>query len=471
MRILTVLSVLLLLMACNKPSDDSNNTGWNNTSETEICDDGLDNDGDGVADCGDSDCWGNPVCDVANNGNNTNNTVVDLFTIRGKVWAPGADDANTHPENIMPIPGALVAAFLTDPPEIPFCNECVDLPAGVRYVMSDTDGSFELDLIPNTTYNLVVQKGHFRRVTQYTTGDPLAEEDFEAGAGTVKDNRVTLPNKHDPANGYTMPRILVVKGFYNSMDDMSFVFGSLGFSWQEAIGQGNIDAVDESGSEIEAIISDVNRLKEYNLIIFTCGGKSTYLANTTYRNNLRQYVYEGGKLYVDDFAYDWAEQPFPEFLTFADSSGGTCAGGTVAPSSVGECNLYSSYYPVGTPGDPYLELWLNVINPSGDIQLELAFDVIKSMGSGIQGLCNDDSDPNCQNGIYTAPPKVWMYGDWSGHTMQPVTVSWNYYCGKVLYTTYHTEGGADDGLLMLQEKIMFYLIMEINTCTAPIVVE
>ncbi|MBU1238371.1 hypothetical protein KKF84_18030 [Myxococcota bacterium] len=470
MRILTSLFILLFLVACNQGTDSANNA-WNsqNNSNPEVCDDGVDNDGDGAADCNDSDCWGASNC-LNNNMNNTNN-VVQMFTLRGKVWAPGGDNTATHPDNIMPIPGALVAAYLSAPPEIPFCNECVDVPVGVRHVFSDTDGSFELDLIPNTTYFLVVQKGHFRRVTQYTAGEPDGYEDFEENVGTAKDSRATLPNKHDPANGFYMPRILVVKGTYNSIDDMSVVFGALGFQWQEALGQGNIDAVNDYGSEIEAIAGSIDRLKDYNLIIFTCGGGSDFLTNATYRNNMRQYVYEGGKLYVDDFAYDWAEQPFPEFLTFANSGGSDCAGGTVAPSSVGDCNIYSSYDPTGTAGDPYLDLWLDVINPGGVIELELAYDIIKSMGPGIQGLCDDDSDPNCQNGIYTAPPKVWMYGTWSGYTMQPVTVSWNYYCGKVLYTTYHTEGGAGEGLLMLQEKIMFYLIMEMNTCTGPVVVE
>jgi hypothetical protein len=50
-------------------------------------------------------------------------------------------------------------------------------------------------------------------------------------------------------------------------------------------------------------------------------------------------------------------------------------------------------------------------------------------------------------------------------------VSWPYYCGKVLYTVYHTHSGWEEPYeLLLQEKIMMYLIMEIQTCsTGPIV--
>jgi hypothetical protein len=474
MRTTVLLSILIFLFAvnCNTKKDDSQNA-WNagnNNTVTEICDDTLDNDGDGAIDCSDSDCWGDTFC--ATNNNNGNNTVIDMFTLKGKVWASGSDEVSTNSENVMPVPMALVAAYHDHPgDDIPFCNECVEIPVGVIHTFSEMDGSFELSLVPNTTYHLVIQKGNFRRITQYTTGAGLEVEDFEAGAGSVKETAVTLPNKHDPAQGFYMPRILVVKGIHNSSDRMDILFGSLGFSWQEAIGVGHIDAVDDSGSEIEAIVGSLDRLKEYNLIIFTCGGGSDFLTDNTNRDNLRQYVHDGGKLYVDDFAYDWAEQPFPEFLTFEDEGGGDCAAGTVAPSSVGGCNIYSTYDPIGTSGDAYLELWLDEVNDGGVIQLEAAWDVIKYMGKGIQGVCNDDSDPNCIEGIYNALPKVWMYGTWDSYVERPVTVSWNYYCGKVLYTTYHTHGGGDEGILLLQEKIMFYLIMEINTCTKPIVVQ
>jgi len=66
---------------------------------------------------------------------------------------------------------------------------------------------------------------------------------------------------------------------------------------------------------------------------------------------------------------------------------------------------------------------------------------------------------------------VWMYNKDSSPagTMAPATVAWPFYCGRVAYTVYHTEanGGAE---LLLQEKIMMYLIMEVQTCsTGPIV--
>jgi len=95
------------------------------------------------------------------------------------------------------------------------------------------------------------------------------------------------------------------------------------------------------------------------------------------------------------------------------------------------------------------------------------------MGKGPIGECEDDMNPDCINGIYYALPKVWMRGDAPySHGNAPLTVSWNYYCGKILYTVYHTHGSSSETdpkqyQLMIQEKIMMFLIMEIQTCTKP----
>ena len=95
------------------------------------------------------------------------------------------------------------------------------------------------------------------------------------------------------------------------------------------------------------------------------------------------------------------------------------------------------------------------------------------------GPCTDKCDDtgecgNCgPNGEIYQEPKVWMYNNDAtpSGTHTPATVSWPYYCGKVLYTVYHTHSGFDTPYrLLLQEKIMMYLIMEIQTCSSgPIV--
>ena len=49
----------------------------------------------------------------------------------------------------------------------------------------------------------------------------------------------------------------------------------------------------------------------------------------------------------------------------------------------------------------------------------------------------------------------------------PLTVSWPYNCGRVIYTTYHTVGAAGGGAhagLDAQEMLLYFLVMEIGVC-------
>ena len=62
----------------------------------------------------------------------------------------------------------------------------------------------------------------------------------------------------------------------------------------------------------------------------------------------------------------------------------------------------------------------------------------------------------------TVTPKVWVEG------MGPSTVSFERSCGRVLFSTYHTE--ADKGSeteLLPQEKALLYILLEVAVCVAP----
>jgi hypothetical protein len=51
--------------------------------------------------------------------------------------------------------------------------------------------------------------------------------------------------------------------------------------------------------------------------------------------------------------------------------------------------------------------------------------------------------------------------------MHPFTISFQYGCGRILFTTYHTVGTTGSGRhpgLYEQELTLFYLIMEIGVC-------
>jgi hypothetical protein len=350
----------------------------------------------------------------------------------------------------------------------------VEIPAGLPNAVGDpVDGSFEILLAPGRTYSLAIQKGEFRRVRDLQVPDTPGEVyQIESTPNQPRPEVLTLPNSTNLALGDNIPKIAMVEADY---EDMTEMFEALGFDYEnefdiycppDPLGFGTC-----SGPEIETLLNNPTTLDQYNLIIVPCG--ENFTGGSTAAANLRQWVKDGGKLYVDDFNYDFVEMAWPDFLVWYDGSG-SCGDSSNPSDGAGICNNWSTYDFNGDPGDQDFGDWLVLpaVNPSGDIYLEAAWDYIYEMGEGIVGE-DDECTGNCgPNGEVYLEPKVWMYNadstPFGSH--KPATVSWPYYCGKVAYTVYHTEPNDGSGELLLQEKIMIFLIMEIQTCsTGPIV--
>ncbi|MCB9589744.1 MAG: hypothetical protein H6718_30295 [Polyangiaceae bacterium] len=393
-------------------------------------------------------------------------------TLRGTIWSPGADLPSTSVENRFPIPGAAVMAFANAPSPLPqalYCNECVEIASGVPNVLANpVDGTFELDLAPGTWF-LTIQKGEFRRVRQIqVVDDGSGVMDLEpTDPSAAKPEITTLPHHTELGLGDNIPKVAIVDGAYEDQEPM---WSALGFDYGNEIKLYETDYL--SSDAVDTLMNDYAQLSQYNLIVFPCGADMP--TGGSVKQNLERYVREGGKLYIDDFSYDYAEQVWPDFLSYfvrGDGFGGQtdaiCGDGS--STSPGTCNDWDSSYDfIGIPGDPDFAGWLALpsVNPSGTIQLEGAWNSIYALGEGQIGV--DDTGAPVR-----AKPKVWMSGDTPApQTENPATVSWDYHCGKVLFTVYHThtEDSSGSYQLALQEKIMMYLIMEIQTCSdAPVV--
>ncbi len=74
---LVILVVSFIVMGCD---DDTKNNANNNQTPDEICDNQVDDDGDGDVDCDDADCAADAAC-AANNVNNTNNQTSDTRNV------------------------------------------------------------------------------------------------------------------------------------------------------------------------------------------------------------------------------------------------------------------------------------------------------------------------------------------------------------------------------------------------------
>ena len=75
---------------------------------------------------------------------------------------------------------------------------------------------------------------------------------------------------------------------------------------------------------------------------------------------------------------------------------------------------------------------------------------------------NSFSGPD-ENGTLTAlDPTVWVNGP-QGSGLGAATISFQYGCGRALFSTYHTEAWGTDSL-MPQERALLYIIVEIGVC-------
>jgi hypothetical protein len=473
----------LLVAGCGSDgrSGETPDGGTDTGTDTGTADGGGDA-GDAGQECEQSDPWCNG-CEGEH-----------PFRVRltGRVMGPGG---------LFPVPRAVVAAFADqadiDPvPDGAYCEQCLDL-TGVPAVQSAPDGTFCLDVEPGAAYGLMVQKGQFRRVRDFTAGAAAGEEI------ALDQDLVTLPSTRDDALGDTIPNIAVVIGDYDAIED---VLGKAGigavdnsYKWIPGSQDGEVryDVYDNRtvsfpdptyGPKARKLVEDLATLMQYHMVFFACSASSNFdfMADPAIRQNLRDYTWAGGKVYVSDYAYYVADLAWDDFLGFVNpytEPQESCDDGDAQAS----CNHGPAFNSPGTVEDDDLREWLSLVMEDNgdsidDLVLNENWNTIGGLGEGVVG-----HDVDTQADIVRGP-KVWVQGPWrypdddwpfegfDDDAPHPLTVSWPYNCGRTVYTTYHTvgttAGGGHKGLIE-QEMILYYLVMEIGMCQAdvPVVVE
>jgi hypothetical protein len=374
--------------------------------------------------------------------------------IEGIVWSPGSDLASTLENNRFPVPNVRVIAHTTDPTALPtetYCNSCGSLPSDVQWTFSDpVDGSFQLLLAPNTVYNLTLRIGGFRRIRQIVT-PATGTVSYSWTSGQPRTAVVTLPASSNLTNGDEIPNFGILSGAYEDMEPM---FTGLGFLY---------DGPDIQELNDPVVVNSATELSRYHVLLVPDGDGWPGGDGSV----LREWVAAGGVLWVDGFSYDFVEVPWPDFLSFYDGSS-ECGSSSAPASTPGICNNWSSYDFNGLAGYSDLSGWLLLatVNRGASFILENAWNYIHTLSPGVVGV-----DPACgsgPNGEVYQLPDVWMYNN-DGTPFQsspaPVTVSWPYGCGRVVYTVFHTYSGSQQPYeLLFQEKIMMNLIMQMQSC-------
>lgn len=343
-------------------------------------------------------------------------------TLTGTVFAP---------EGTIPIAGALVYFTNDEPAPIPdgtYCDKCISLPQDT-YTTTGADGTFSLPA-PQGHFYFVVQKGQFRRVR---------EIDTVGGPQKVDKAMTTLPGKMDKANGDDIPKMALIDAEYDKIDESLGKLGLAGAFDEYSEGAGGANSQ-------EALLSDPGKLAQYHFIFRGCSScDDGYSSKGAYIKNLQDYVKAGGKLYVTDWSYEYVHQGWPQYLTFetngANGFGGGCIGEYDAPA---------------TTIDPGMKDWLGAQSITS-FSTQGNWSIITKINS----VNTTDADGNPT----TVTPHVWIAGT-SPDGETPNTVSFEDGCGRVLFSTYHTEGTTGGGStdFLPQEKALMYVLLEVSVC-------
>jgi hypothetical protein len=370
---------------------------------------------DAPAPAADTDGGGGPQL-----GDNTDHRSVSV-SFAGTVLAPNGT---------LPLSNALVYATQQAPDPIPagaYCDACVTLQDGT-FAISAPDGTFAFTTdLPKGKAWLVVQKGQFRRVRPITID--------QAGAIALSKDDTTIPSKSDAAKGDDIPKMVILK------DDTDFdrIDDSLA-----KLGLPNIEVRND-----RSLLKNKAELMKYHVVFIPCGSSADAMTtDPEAKANLDEFVKAGGKLYVTDWSYEFVRQPFPGFLDWAEQT-----------AAVGSAASGNEWDAPATAADTGLADWLTA---TGDATFEVKGNWTKLTSVNTQpGL---DEKGNAVD----VTPKVWVTAQNGGSgAVTPTTVSFQNQCGRVLFSTYHTESGVGGGggtALLAQEKALLYVLLEVGVC-------
>ena len=365
-------------------------------------------------------------------------------TLTGTVYAPNLE---------IPISGAVVYVTSGDPEAVPdevYCAECVQISCNEHFVLTEPDGSFELPATSGAGRKLVVQKGQFLHV---------ADIDVAPGDNVVPPTQSNLPGEWNPAAGLYIPRIAVVQTLNDSIFN---ILGKIGLGQVNGNGAlvNGTEQFDLLGqAEGGSLLDDLEAMRQYHIIFVPCMAQTGMGGLSQQRlDNIRQWVSEGGKWYVTDWANEYLYEPFPNYQTLHGQA----------------FNPDLSYYDTtGIVLDPDLLAWLDALPaPLKDIGgghpnlLSLPAVGIVDNWSGIDEIppvmvMNDEGDQ------VDVGHHAWVEGTCPqcnpDNELRPMTISAEYGCGRMMFSTYHTDEGEHAGLTP-QELILLYIILEIGVC-------
>jgi hypothetical protein len=359
------------------------------------------------------------------------------------------------PNGELPVAGAIVYVPHGEPGAVARsgeCGECIDSAGLAAWTTTAPDGSFTLRGLAAGRHALVVEKGLFKRIT-----------DFEVVACT--DNAVDAEQIRLPRNQREgrIPRIAVVTGVFDHMEEVLVKLGLDETSFD--VFASDFESV-SAPDEAEPLFRDAARLATYDIVFVNCGASvaESWLhpvyEDPAVQANLRAFVEGGGRLYATDLAYDLVEAALPRFVDFQEGGEGLAD----RPETGDSAQVGDELMTVDASiEDPDLGAWLVATGaiPSPDRM-------------PVQGLLGGWS---VVERVDVDRARVWVSADVSwgsgpaldpggipGRGVRPLTLSFEAGCGRALFTSYHTVEGSRSTGLTAQEQALAYLVLEIGAC-------
>ena len=271
--------------------------------------------------------------------------------------------------------------------------------------LSDANGDYVLTGVPAGLVTVQVEKGAFHH-----SYDLLVEGDMEVHAPQVV---------ADTCFASDAARIAVVTGHWDSIEH---ILAGMGVEYTLYDGVYNLAAAQE-------LLADPVELAKYDLLFFDCGAKhlDILLASSTSVLNLQTFVAGGGSLYASDWAFVYAEWPWPNAIDFYGGNKNNSA------PKVGKAGTVSA-----TVTDKALADFI------GKTSMSIKYDLSAWV-------------------LATAAPattQVHITGNTMGYAAAPLMMSFRpsgMSGGRVLYTTFHNEVQATSDMVGALQYLVFEL--------------
>ncbi len=335
MRHPLLLLIPALALAC---SDDQEGVAG---GEAGLCDNARDDDGDGFTDCADQDCWSHAGCgDVTGpdggDGATGDGTAPDSAT-PDSATVPSDTATETTPDTGPPdtTPSETVTSCdpcgdkgsvkgrVCAPNEDVFVNDARVWIEGVGCggeafsveTRSDFDGTYYLLDVPCGTHTLRIEKGSF------ASTHPVSIRPGELLDVTGAANKLCF--------GSGAARIAVLAG---SWDDMGGLLAQLGLRYDLFNDHGD----DGAAGAIVELLSDPQRLQGYDILFANCGGTVGWLPQDepAVMPNVKDFVLQGGSLYMSDYAWVLGEWSFPDKVDWYDNDDPASMGDDDSPQVI-----------------------------------------------------------------------------------------------------------------------------------------